>query len=132
MSKCPYVAAIFQLGFGLNIEYKWVKSHVEKRNLNSNTWTNQERGNYTADLAADADPNKIPEQLRDRIVRMDIGELKDTLRTSTRYTVLVNGFPVGFKQRDNAMRSQYECKYLIKRQKKAASGDNIDWRSLSI
>jgi len=132
MSNCPYVAAIFRLGFGLGIEYRWVKSHVERRNTNSNSWTNQERGNYTADLAADGDPLKIPEELRDRIVMMDIGELKDTLRTSTRYTVLVNGFPVGFKQRDNLMRRQYECKYLNRRQNKAASGDNIDWRTLSI
>ena len=39
MASCPYIATIFKLGFGLEIKYEWVRSHIERTNKNRSTWT---------------------------------------------------------------------------------------------
>ena len=55
LNRDPYLAAIHHLSTGLSISFRWVRSHIERRNKIPSTWSFLEVGNYLADRLADGD-----------------------------------------------------------------------------
>jgi hypothetical protein len=134
LNRDPYMAAIHNLSRGLHIRFRWVRSHVERRNKIPSTWSFLDVGNYLADRLADMDTKSLavilPASLLSNICVFRMPQVLKELRASSQFVLVHNNTPISEQQIKKLHQRLHTQRYLIHRQ--GVSTRKTKWSQLSL